>query len=72
MKTAIPKKVKRPKRPSLPSLVSKADKLTSLYIRQKYADHAGMVKCCTRHCFTLERVPLRSLHRARKRPYKVA
>lgn len=37
--------IKRPKRPSLPSLITKADALTSLYIRQKYADEAGNVKC---------------------------
>jgi len=39
----IPKK--KPKRPSLPSLITKADKVTSLYIRQKFADSEGMVKC---------------------------
>jgi len=32
---------------SLPSLKTKADTITSQYIRQKYADHAGNVKCCT-------------------------
>jgi len=29
----------------LPTLIAKADKLASQYIRQKYADSAGMVKC---------------------------
>ncbi len=33
------------KQTKLPTLIAKADKVTSLYIRQKYADHAGMVKC---------------------------
>jgi hypothetical protein len=41
----IPKRKPKPKRPSLPSLITKADKLTSQYIRQKYADHTGHVKC---------------------------
>lgn len=41
----IPKKKPKPNRPSLPTLIDKADKLTSQYIRQKYADHAGLVKC---------------------------
>lgn len=35
----------KPKRPKLSTLIDKADKLTSTYIRQKYADHAGNVKC---------------------------
>ena len=35
------------KRPSLPSLIAKADKLTSTYIRKKYANHAGNVACVT-------------------------
>ena len=29
----------------LTSLIAKADKLASQYVRQKYADHTGMVKC---------------------------
>jgi len=39
----IPKK--KPKKTKLPTLITKADTLTSQYIRRKYADHAGMVKC---------------------------
>lgn len=35
------------KKPSLPSLIDKADKVTSRYIRRKYADHAGNVQCIT-------------------------
>ena len=35
------------KKQSLPALKTKADTITSQYIRQKWADHAGMVKCCT-------------------------
>lgn len=38
---------KRPRQPKLSTLIDKADKLTSQYIRQKHADHAGMVKCVT-------------------------
>lgn len=45
MMVAIPKKKPKPKKPSLPSLITKADNLTSRYIRQKYADENGMVKC---------------------------
>ena len=41
----IPKKKPKPKRPSLPTLIDKADKLTSQYIRQKFADFAGNVVC---------------------------
>jgi hypothetical protein len=37
----------KPKRQSLPSLIAKADKLTSDYIRQKYADDYGNVTCIT-------------------------
>ena len=33
------------KKAKLSTLVDKADKLASLYIRQKYADHAGNVTC---------------------------
>lgn len=33
------------KKAKLSTLVDKADKLASQYIRQKYADHAGNVKC---------------------------
>lgn len=35
------------KKPSLPTLTRKADEITSQYIRQKYADHAGNVTCVT-------------------------
>lgn len=35
----------KPKRQKLSTLIAKADKLASLYIRQKYADHAGNVIC---------------------------
>lgn len=38
-------RAKKQSRPSLPSLIAKADKLISLYIRQKYADENGYVKC---------------------------
>lgn len=41
----IPKKKPRPKKAKLSTLITKADTITSQYIRQKYADHAGMVKC---------------------------
>lgn len=54
----IPKKPKKPKRPSLPSLITKADTVTSLYIRQKHADHAGMVQCIS--CPTVQH--WKSLH----------
>ena len=33
------------KRVKLSTLIEKADRLASLYIRQKYADHAGYVTC---------------------------
>lgn len=46
-KRVIPKKKPKPKRQKLSTLVDKADTVTSLYIRQKHADHAGMVKCVT-------------------------
>jgi len=39
--------MKRPKQTTLPTLIAKADKITSQYIRRKYADHAGNVKCIT-------------------------
>jgi len=41
----IPKKKKRAGLTKLPTLIAKADTITSQYIRQKYADHAGQVKC---------------------------
>lgn len=41
----IPKKKKKPRQPKLSTLQDKADKAMSLYIRQKYADENGMVKC---------------------------
>ena len=47
MRAPIPKKIAKPKRPSLPSLIRKADEITSQYIRQKYADENGYVKCVT-------------------------
>ena len=40
-----PKKMTKIKRPSLPSLINKADKVTSVYIRTKYADPQGYVTC---------------------------
>ena len=43
----IQKKIKRPKQPKLSTLQAKADAVTSTYIRQKYSDHAGYVKCVT-------------------------
>ncbi len=47
---SLPKKPRKPakkKQASLPSLIRKADTVTSQYIRQKYADHQGIVKCVT-------------------------
>lgn len=38
-----PRKCAKP----LPRLIEKADRVTSQYIRRKYADHAGNVKCIT-------------------------
>ncbi len=38
-------KKKKPKKPSLPSLIAKADKITSEYIRRKWADASGNVVC---------------------------
>lgn len=43
----VQRKTSRIKRPPLPSLIDHADRLTSRYIRQKYADHAGNVTCIT-------------------------
>ena len=37
--------MKKKKQTKLPTLIAKADAITSQYIRQKNADHAGMVKC---------------------------
>ena len=37
----------RPKQPKLSTLIDKADDAASLYIRQKFADFAGNVTCCT-------------------------
>ena len=34
-----------PKRASLPSLIRKADEIASQFVRQKYADEDGFVKC---------------------------
>lgn len=44
-KRPITSKKAKAKKPKLSTLVDKADKLASLYIRQKYADHAGNVTC---------------------------
>lgn len=41
----IPKKRKKPRQPKLSTLQAKADSVMSLYIRQKYADPNGYVKC---------------------------
>ena len=43
-KTPVRPKVKRP---SLPALIRKADTVTSQYIRYKYADGNGFVRCVT-------------------------
>jgi hypothetical protein len=40
-------KPKKKRQTPLPTLIAKADKVTSTYIRQKYADHAGNVTCIT-------------------------
>lgn len=40
-------KPKAPKKQSLPALIRKADTVTSQYIRYKYADGNGYVKCVT-------------------------
>lgn len=45
--TLKPRKSKANKRPKLSTLIDKADTITSLYIRQKHADHAGNVSCIT-------------------------
>lgn len=39
--------MKRTKQTPLPSLIEKADRVTSQYIRRKYADHTGTVTCIT-------------------------
>lgn len=44
-RAVVQKKVKKPKKQSLPALIRKADEVTSLHIRQKYADANGYVKC---------------------------
>jgi len=41
----IAKRKTKPKRASLSTLVNKADRLASLYIRRKHADHTGNVVC---------------------------
>lgn len=46
MRAPIPKKAKA-KRQSLPALIRKADAITSIHIRTKYADTSGVVKCVT-------------------------
>jgi hypothetical protein len=45
MKRVIPKKKPKKKQTKLPTLIAKADAITSQYIRQKYADESGNVKC---------------------------
>ena len=42
-----PRKTAKKKQASLSSLIRKADTVTSQYIRQKYADQYGIVKCVT-------------------------
>ena len=43
----IPKKKPKIKIPKLSTLVTKADTVCSIYIRMKYADHAGCITCIT-------------------------
>lgn len=44
--TKLPRpKLCKVKQTKLPTLIDKADKITSLYIRQKHADHSGNVVC---------------------------
>jgi len=43
----VTKKQTKKKKASLSSLIRKADTITSQYIRQKYADSNGVVKCVT-------------------------
>jgi len=51
-------KAKKSKRPSLPSVIRKADEITSRYIRTKYADENGNVKCVS--CDTV--LPWKEMH----------
>lgn len=43
----IPKKKPKIKTPKLSTLVDKADKVCSIYIRLKHADHTGCITCIT-------------------------
>ncbi len=43
----IPKRKPKIKTPKLSTLVTKADTVCSIYIRMKYADHAGCITCIT-------------------------
>ena len=43
----IPKRKPKIKVPKLSTLVTKADTVCSIYIRMKYANHAGCVECIT-------------------------
>ena len=36
-----------PRKPTIKSLTNKADRLTSYFVRQLYADEHGVVSCCT-------------------------
>lgn len=44
-KRQVSQKGKKPKKAKLSTLKTKADTVASLYIRQKYADHAGNITC---------------------------
>lgn len=44
-KCQVSQKGKKPKKAKLSTLKTKADTVASLYIRQKYADHAGNITC---------------------------
>ena len=43
----IPKRKPKIKTPKLSTIVTKADTVCSIYIRMKYADHAGCITCIT-------------------------
>ncbi len=43
----IPKRKPKIKTPKLSTLVTKADTVCSIYVRMKYADHAGCITCIT-------------------------
>lgn len=57
-KRPVTQKGTKPKKVKLSTLIDKADKLASLYIRQKYADHAGNIKCVS--CDTV--IPWKESH----------